>query len=112
MRWLVIVDALDEIPDRGDREKLLTALAAWMSSVDDPLRFVVTTRPLSPGETERLSGPRVGFYELQPFDQQARARFTHRWFDPNATPEEALAAAEFLDQVRAAGLKMSWRCRC
>jgi transcriptional regulator with XRE-family HTH domain len=103
MRWLVAVDALDEIPEGAARERLLTALVTWMSSTDEPLRLVVTTRPLSPGETARL--PKAGFYELQGFDREAMSSFARRWFDPDGTPAGALRAAEFLDQVRAAGLE-------
>ncbi|HSV67108.1 MAG TPA: hypothetical protein VLJ59_14505, partial [Mycobacteriales bacterium] len=104
LRWLVVVDALDEIPERGDRERLLTALAVRMSTIESPVRFMITTRPLSPGEITRLQGPRVGFYELQPWDQEALRRFADRWFDPDDTPAGAVAASEFLDQIRLAGL--------
>jgi hypothetical protein len=102
--WLVVVDALDEIPDQASRERLLTALATRMGGLDGPERFLVTTRPLPPGETALLTGPRVGFYELQPFDGAALARFASRWFDPDDSPGGALAAREFLDQVATAGL--------
>jgi uncharacterized protein (UPF0147 family) len=103
LRWLVVVDALDEIPERADRERLLTALAAWMSATDEPLRLIVTTRPLAAGETARL--PKAGFYELQRFDREALSSFARRWFDPDSTPDGALRAADYLDQVRLAGLE-------
>ncbi len=102
--WFIVVDALDEIPDEASRQRLLTALAMRMSTLDATARFLVTTRPLPPGETALLTGPRVGFYELQPFDAKALDRFASRWFDPDETPEGAVAAREFLDQVATAGL--------
>ncbi len=102
--WLVIVDALDEIPDQASREKLLTALAARMSDPDSPARFLVTTRPLAPGEVQLLAGPQVGFYELQPFDAAALNTFAYRWFDPDNSLAGKAAAREFLDQIEAAGL--------
>ncbi|WP_239406214.1 TIR domain-containing protein, partial [Frankia sp. Cj3] len=102
--WLIVVDALDEIPEQASREKLLGALAARMSVPDGSVRFLVTTRPLPPGETVLLAGPRVGFYELQPFDAEALSRFAYRWFDPAGTAAGGLAAREFLDQVETAGL--------
>ncbi|MET8155002.1 trypsin-like peptidase domain-containing protein [Sphaerisporangium sp. NPDC005289] len=104
-RWLVVVDALDEIPDQDDRERLLTALASRFPGDDGPARFLVTTRPLSPGEIDRLRGPRVGFYELQPFDEEALVQFARNWFDPDDTPAGNAAAEEFLRQVRLAGLE-------
>ncbi|MFC7380766.1 trypsin-like peptidase domain-containing protein [Sphaerisporangium rhizosphaerae] len=104
-RWLVVVDALDEIPDQDDRERLLTALASRFPGDDGPAGFLVTTRPLSPGEIDRLRGPGVGFYELQPFDEDALVQFTRNWFDPDDTPAGNAAAEEFLRQVRLAGLE-------
>ncbi|GAA1511082.1 hypothetical protein GCM10009677_50020 [Sphaerisporangium rubeum] len=104
-RWLIVVDALDEIPDHDDREKLLAVLATRMSLTDAPFRYLVTTRPLSPGEIEQLRGPRVGFYELQPFDEDALITFAHNWFNPGGTPAGTTAAEEFLLQVRLADLE-------
>jgi len=102
--WFVVVDALDEIPDESSRQRLLAHLATQMSQPDGPARFLVTTRPLPPGETALLAGPQVGFYELQPFDAEALERFASRWFDPDSTARGAVAAREFLDQVATAGL--------
>ncbi|GII60338.1 hypothetical protein Skr01_04230 [Sphaerisporangium krabiense] len=105
LRWLIVVDALDEIPDQDDRERLLTALAARVPDGDGPARYLITTRPLSPGEIDRLRGPRVGFYALQPFDDEALREFARNWFDPGNTPSGDAAAEEFLRQVRLAGLE-------
>ncbi|GII84050.1 hypothetical protein Ssi03_20400 [Sphaerisporangium siamense] len=104
-RWLIVVDALDEIPHQDDRERLLTALAARLPDGDGPARYLITTRPLSPGEIDRLRGPRVGFYALQPFDDEALRAFAHNWFDPGNIPSGDAAAEEFLRQVRLAGLE-------
>lgn len=100
-RWLIVVDALDEIPGLEDRDKLLKAIERRMLEPNGE-RFVVTTRPLSPGETARLRG--AGFYELQPFDREALEQFAQHWFNPDNTAGGALAAAEFLAQISAAGL--------
>ncbi|MFC4529445.1 NACHT domain-containing protein [Sphaerisporangium dianthi] len=104
-RWLIVVDALDEIPDQDDRERLLTALASRFPGGEEQARFLVTTRPLSPGEIDRLRGPGVGFYELQPFDEDALVQFARNWFDPDDTFSGNAAAEEFLRQVRLAGLE-------
>ncbi|MBY8872149.1 TIR domain-containing protein [Micromonospora sp. PLK6-60] len=103
LRWLVVIDALDEVPDPAVRDRLVTALALRMSA-PGPARFVVTTRPLAPGEIERIQGASVGFYELQPFDRPALEMFAHRWFDPEETAAGARLSAEFLGQVDDAGL--------
>ncbi|WP_150253394.1 NACHT domain-containing protein [Nocardiopsis deserti] len=104
-RWLIVVDALDEIPDQTARERLLTKLAAHMAQPRPPVRFVITTRPLPPGEIARLRrGPQVGFFELLPFDRDALIRFAQRWFNAQDTPEGALATEGFLEQVQASGL--------
>ncbi|MBU2667839.1 NACHT domain-containing protein [Actinoplanes bogorensis] len=97
-RWLIVIDALDEIPDPVDRDQLITAVARRMSTTGTPARFLITTRPLGLGETARLSG--AGFFELQPFDKESLKRFAHHWFDSKG----AVAAEHFLEQVRAAGL--------
>ncbi|WP_367128409.1 hypothetical protein [Saccharothrix sp. HUAS TT1] len=100
-RWLVLIDALDEVPDPAARESLIKAVSRRMG-VDGSPRFVITTRPLEARETARLAG--AGFFELQAFDRVALERFAHRWFDPEGTRAGAMAAETFLARVGAAGL--------
>ncbi|MFI8281207.1 NACHT domain-containing protein [Streptomyces sp. NPDC085929] len=64
--WLVLVDGLDEVPDRGTRIALLDRLAREAGQEPSPYQFVVATRPLPYGELERL-GPGAVRFELQPF---------------------------------------------
>lgn len=104
MRWLIVIDALDEIPDEADRSRLLTALATRVANRNDPARYVITTRPLSRDEISRLKSARVGFYELQPFDEDALELFARKWFASEGTDDDRIAH-EFLEQVRAAGLQ-------
>lgn len=104
MRWLIVIDALDEIPDEADRSRLLTALAARVANRDDPARYVITTRPLSRDEMSRLKSARVGFYELQPFDEDALELFARKWFASEGMDGDRIAH-EFLAQVQAAGLQ-------
>ena len=101
-RWLVVVDALDEIPDNAARDQLITLIAGRMSQSTNSDRFLITTRPLELGETTRLAG--AGFFELQPFDAEALKWFSRKWFNPWDTLEGAVAAEHFREQVRAAGL--------
>ncbi|AEV84516.1 heat repeat-containing PBS lyase [Actinoplanes sp. SE50] len=102
--WLVVIDALDEIPDQADRDRLLKVLSTRMAT-PEPARLLVTSRPLVPGEIAQLQGPRVGFFELQPFDATALEMFAQRHFNPDGTAGGAAEAAEFLSQVRLAGLE-------
>ncbi|MBU2666082.1 hypothetical protein KOI35_21440 [Actinoplanes bogorensis] len=101
--WLVVIDALDEIPDQDDRDRLLKALSTRMMTPGSA-RFLVTSRPLVPGEIAQLQGPRVGFFELQPFDAAALEAFAQRHFNSAATDRGAAEAAAFLSQIRLAGL--------
>ncbi|MEU5695513.1 NACHT domain-containing protein [Actinosynnema sp. NPDC020468] len=101
-RRLVVVDALDEIPDTAARDQLITLIAGRITSATNTTRFLITTRPLELGETTRLTG--AGFFELQPFDAEALKLFARKWFDPDDTPDGAVAADHFLEQVRTAGL--------
>lgn len=100
--WLVVIDALDEVPDATSRDLLITQVARRMGQSTNSTRFLITTRPLEVGETTRLTG--ASFFELQPFDAQALKRFAHNWFDADNTQAGAIAAEHFLEQVRTAGL--------
>ncbi|MCX4776103.1 NACHT domain-containing protein [Streptomyces sp. NBC_01264] len=66
--WLVMVDGLDEIPDRATRLSLLGRLSREAGRVDSAHRFIITTRPLpgGDGELDVLGGP-SGRFTLQPF---------------------------------------------
>jgi hypothetical protein len=43
--WLIIIDGLDEIEDRGERQRLWDALSGLHSQAGDAFRFVIFTRP-------------------------------------------------------------------
>ncbi|WP_329619386.1 ATP-binding protein [Streptomyces sp. NBC_01255] len=64
--WLVMVDGLDEVPDRTTRVTLMNRLAREADDESSPYRFIVATRPLPGGELDRL-GPGAEHFELQPF---------------------------------------------
>jgi cellulose synthase operon protein C len=102
--WFVVIDALDEVPGSRGRSRLFAQLAHAMANPHSPLRFLITTRPLSLGETTQLQGADVGFYELAPFDERALREFADHWFNPRHTADGHGDAQRFLDQVYAAGL--------
>ncbi|MEU0882428.1 NACHT domain-containing protein [Lentzea sp. NPDC005914] len=95
-RWLLIVDALDEVADVEQRAKLLDALAAWASS--PTYRIVLTTRPSERGALAALQRAGAARYELQPFDEESIDRFAQGWF------EDEDLAHRFLQQIREAHL--------
>lgn len=102
--WFVVIDALDEVPDLERRRRLFAQLAHTINDPGSPLRFLITTRPLSIGETMSLQSADVGFYELAPFDKHALTTFAGRWFNPRDTPAGHLRATRFLDQIKTSNL--------
>ncbi|MFJ2241739.1 hypothetical protein [Streptomyces sp. NPDC087859] len=109
VRWLVLVDGLDEIPDADTRRQILRRIA---DTAKDPhadlYRFAVATRPLPDGELDIL-GPEVPRYDLQPFNRDDMQQVAARWFDlfqlPDATEKahqyiEALAQARLTELAR------------
>ncbi|GAA2786423.1 HEAT repeat domain-containing protein [Saccharopolyspora taberi] len=97
-RWLLLVDALDEVADSAERDRLVTVLASWASDPAGSHRVVVTTRPIEGAALAPLQRIGCSRYELQPFDEQALRRFAENWFD------DAGSARRFVRQVREAHL--------
>ncbi|MDJ0385295.1 ATP-binding protein [Streptomyces sp. G-G2] len=64
--WLVMIDGLDEVPDRTTRLSLLDRLSREAGQKDSPYRFLIATRPLPRGELERL-GPTADHFGLRPY---------------------------------------------
>ncbi|WP_306325968.1 NACHT domain-containing protein [Streptomyces venezuelae] len=96
-RWLVMVDGLDEVPDRTARLTLLDRLAREAGNTDTPYRFLVATRPLPGGELNRL--PRAaGHHTLEPFtDDDVRTYVRKRL---HALPDADRHVRAFLHGVR------------
>ncbi|MCX2950164.1 NACHT domain-containing protein [Lentzea sp. NEAU-D7] len=100
-RWLLLVDALDEVADPAEREHLVKVLAMITSDVDEsPYRIVLTTRPIEGSGLAPLHRIGANRYELLPFDDKAVQRFAEHWF---AEVGEN-CAYRFLQQVRDAHL--------
>ncbi|MEV1119720.1 hypothetical protein AB0I91_32100 [Actinosynnema sp. NPDC049800] len=97
-RWLLLVDALDEVAVAADRDRLASVLAAWASG--GPYRIVVTTRPVEGAALAPLHRIGAARYELLPFDGEALRSFAHNWF----AEEGDETADRFLRQIREAHL--------
>ncbi|KOX34197.1 hypothetical protein ADK67_04470 [Saccharothrix sp. NRRL B-16348] len=97
-RWLLLVDALDEVAAGADRDRLASVLGAWAK--DGPYRIVVTTRPVEGAALAPLYRIGAARYELLPFDGEALRSFARNWF----AEEGEETADRFLRQIREAHL--------
>lgn len=97
-RWLLLVDALDEVTDSALRATLVHTLSAWASL--DVYRILLTTRPTEGGALAALQRAGAARNELQPFDEDALRRFARNWFEEIGDDH----ADRFLHQIREAHL--------
>ncbi|WP_177320208.1 NACHT domain-containing protein [Lentzea waywayandensis] len=97
-RWLLLVDALDEVTDSALRATLVHTLSAWATRGIH--RVLLTTRPTEGGALAALQRAGAAHYELQPFDQEALRRFAHNWFEEIGEDH----ADRFLQQIHEAHL--------
>jgi uncharacterized protein YjeT (DUF2065 family) len=106
VRWLVMVDGLDEITAPKARRRLVTKLANESAKPGSPYRFVATTRPLSPGERaeDPLKGWSARRYELLPFADEDLGRFAEQWFTVRELAEPERAARDFSSELQRRGL--------
>ncbi|WP_433299191.1 tetratricopeptide repeat protein [Actinoplanes sp. CA-030573] len=104
LRWLIMVDGLDELFDQAERSSVLLQLDAVMSDQRDDRRFLVTTRPLPFGELNELRSK--ANYHLRPFEQADLVSFAGKWFTERVglTEEADQLAGRFLAQLNAAKL--------
>ncbi|MEU9604014.1 hypothetical protein [Streptomyces sp. NPDC048057] len=102
VRWLVMVDGLDEIADHDARTGVIRTIAQHARAGSD-YRFVVTTRPLPESELAPLRTPLVGAYGMEPFRDAELRDFAGKWFAAqyDGDKERARAAADrFLKETR------------
>ncbi|GFJ95240.1 serine protease [Phytohabitans rumicis] len=107
VEWLLLVDGLDEVFDRDERQRLIGVLGHRVAEYGSSWRFLVTSRPLFGRELAGLGAhlpdlsaePRFGDYELRQFDRPGLERFAGSWFAAR-TPRRARGNADaFLDEV-------------
>lgn len=96
-RWLILLDALDEVP-ADERARLMQWFKGVLKSIG-PHRIVITSRPsgYSLGE---LDEKLFGYYDLLPFTPEQTSEFARKWFDGRA--DQFL---DELDRVRAGELR-------
>ncbi|MGH3706824.1 MAG: NACHT domain-containing protein [Pseudonocardiaceae bacterium] len=98
VRWLVLVDGLDEIPDPRVRGDVIRSVAQY-ARPDSTYRFVVTTRALPESELAPLRTAIVGSYVIEPFDRPALEEFATRWFTVQEVPSPAAETERFLRET-------------
>ncbi|GAA2244387.1 serine protease [Streptomyces indiaensis] len=110
VRWLVMVDGLDEIADPEARRNLVAKLKNASARHGSPYRFIATTRPLSLAElTEQASAKLTGQeaegwparrYELLPFTAEDLNRFAQQWFTALDLPDPERTASDFISELQ------------
>ena len=103
VRWLVIVDGLDEIVDPTGRASVIQALAARCRSGGD-YRIVIMSRRLSDVELAPLRGQHVATYHLEAFGRTELETFARCWFAAQETADPDADAARFVGQIETGGL--------
>jgi hypothetical protein len=102
VRWLVLVDALDEVIDPRARAELVALLRETARTQPAGFRFVVTSRSLPDLGAFDTTGDERGLfvrYRLRPFGPPQRRAFAAAWFrsrhdDPTARAEAFHEAIE------------------
>lgn len=98
VRWLIVIDGLDEIHDRDCRQELLRVLHQRIQR-RGPYRLIIMSRPLPAKELEILEGPDIGAYCLEPFDSDQLTRFARNWFQAQGATDIDTEVDRFLAHV-------------
>lgn len=98
VRWLLLVDGLDEVMSLEARQSVLGKLASIREQdmYAHQFRFVLATRPI----LDVRDVPRFRCCSLLPFDLQQLPQFARAWFTALGLPEPEAKTAAFLDHTR------------
>ncbi|GAA2244618.1 trypsin-like peptidase domain-containing protein [Streptomyces indiaensis] len=102
VRWLVMVDGLDEITDAETRNGVITKLVNASIWPDSPYVVIATTRPLPAEELpeQSLEGWPVQCYDLMPFTARGLGQFAGHWFTAQNLPDPWDTAQHFIGAVK------------
>ncbi|MGW0840187.1 NACHT domain-containing protein [Streptomyces sp. NPDC002787] len=104
VRWLIVVDGLDEILDRPTRTSIIRAIGQHARTNGD-YRFVITSRPLPDEELAPLQIANIGVCRIEPFEPEELKLFSERWFLSQDPITAECRAEQFLEQVSDGRLK-------
>ena len=79
LRWLIIVDGLDEIGDYGQRQELLRVIAGNASAEQSKYQWLLTTRGINETGMDTLRGVGASAYRLEPFNDYQLKTFVAGW---------------------------------
>jgi hypothetical protein len=104
VRWLVLVDGLDEIVDPAARASVIDALAARCRP-GGHYRLVITSRPLPTAEFAPLRRRSIATYQLEPFERSELETFAQQWFSVQQTSTPDADATRFVQQINNGSLR-------
>ena len=102
LRWLILVDALDEIFEAERRQQVIEIIKGWWG--DPKYRFLITSRPLPERELLLLRRSGIPTFEIQDFTDDQLPVLARRWFRALDFPQADEAVELFVNQVRRAGM--------
>ncbi|MFF5531663.1 NACHT domain-containing protein [Streptomyces cinerochromogenes] len=85
LRWLALVDGVDEIVEGSTRRAFVLRLARFAEQHQNTHQLLVTTRPLPGEELRTLQAAGLTPYVLEPFDRPRLIDFAERWFGNEKT---------------------------
>jgi S1-C subfamily serine protease/HEAT repeat protein len=101
--WLVLVDAVDEIPDARSRRRVFVTLAGLRASLRD-CRIVVAGRPLPHSEMAEVDWLRAR-YDLLPLEAAQWDTLVADWFADLGVARPDRAAAAFAAELDRQGMR-------
>ncbi|NKE61320.1 hypothetical protein FXN61_32965 [Lentzea sp. PSKA42] len=96
VRWLILVDGLDEVVDPAQRTAVLRRIRQFRKV--PKYRIALTSRHLGPADIARLDEDRCPTYVLTPFDDEDLDRFVSTWLGGQRRP--ASEAADLVARLR------------
>ena len=100
-KWLILADALDEIPNLKTRRSVLGVLSEMRRRLTPRCRVVVSSRPGAVAEGTSWPGDR---YELLPFDEAQRAELSRAWLAELGVEDPVRAARDLAAEIARRGL--------
>lgn len=102
MKWLLLVDGLDEILDVGQRTRVISAIARRVEEAQHPYRFLIASRPLRDIELMPLRNAGAVHYKLQPFTPPQLAEFAGNWFRARPDGGDPMRFLQSIERARLA----------